>query len=168
MIALGIDPGLAHTGYGVVADGAGRLTVLDHGTIRTPSSLATERRLLSVAERVGRLVAEHDCDVLAVERLYFGQNAQSALEVGQALGAVKLAAVGRGLECFEYTPQQVKAAVCGRGGAGKGQVGRMVEALLAMEGKPGSDHAADALAVAVCHLNHAPFGRALRAVAAAP
>jgi len=164
VIVLGIDPGLASTGYGVVALDArsgGRLRALDGGVIETPSELAPERRLAEIHLAVDGLIAEHEPDAVALEELYFGQNARSAFAVGQARGVVMLAAGQRGLRCFGYTPQQVKGAVCGSGRAPKDQVSRMVGALLGLAEQPRPDHAADALAVAICHANRAPLSLAL-------
>lgn len=166
MIVLGIDPGLASTGYGVVARREGRLLALDGGVIATPAALPLERRLTRIAARVRELLDEHGCDAMALEALYFGANAQSAFGVGHARGATMLAAGERGLPCSSYTPQQVKSAVCGSGRAGKEQVARMVQTLLSLPSPPAPDHAADALAVAVCHLNGTPLSDAVaRAVA---
>jgi crossover junction endodeoxyribonuclease RuvC len=151
MIVLGIDPGTANTGYGVVSDGCGRLAALDGGVIATAPGLAAEHRLTTIHERISALIAEHRPDAVALEDLYFGANARSAFAVGQARGVVMLAAGQAGIACASYTPQQVKAAVCGQGRAGKEQVGRMVQALLALVAPPAPDHAADALAVAICH-----------------
>ncbi|HTD58088.1 MAG TPA: crossover junction endodeoxyribonuclease RuvC, partial [Solirubrobacteraceae bacterium] len=109
MIVLGIDPGLANTGYGVVAREGGRLTALDGGVIETRAGLATERRLATIAVRVRELLDEHDCEAMALEQLYFGQNAHSAFAVGQARGVTMLAAGERGIPCFSYTPQKVKS-----------------------------------------------------------
>jgi crossover junction endodeoxyribonuclease RuvC len=162
MIVLGIDPGLASTGYGVVARRGGRLAALDAGVIATSSELPQERRLVSIRARVSELLRQHGCAAIALEELYFGQNVRSAFAVGHARGAAMLAGGELGLPCFSYTPQQVKAAVCGSGRAGKDQVMRMVGALLALDRQPRPDHAADALAVAICHLNSVPFARALR------
>jgi len=165
---LGIDPGLANTGYGVVERRGGRLVALDGGVIHTPAGLPLERRLASIAARVGGLLSEHDCAAMALEELYFGQNARSAFAVGHARGVTMLTAGERGLPCFSYTPQQVKAAVCGHGRAGKEQVTRMVQTLLALPHAPSQDHASDALAVALCHLNGTPLADAVeRAVVAA-
>lgn len=161
MIVLGIDPGLANTGYGVAMRDGTRLLALDAGVIQTPAELADERRLASIAARVRELLGEHECDAMALEQLYFGQNAHSAFAVGQARGATMLAAGERGIPCFSYTPQQVKSAVCGHGRAAKQQVARMVQTLLALPMLPASDHASDALAVAVCHLNGAPLSGAI-------
>jgi crossover junction endodeoxyribonuclease RuvC len=161
MIVLGIDPGLANTGYGVVARRGGRLIALDGGCVQTPAGLAPELRLAAIHARVGELLDEHEPDAVALEELYFGANTRSAFAVGQARGAVMLAAGQRGVPCSGYTPQQVKGAVCGTGRAPKDQVGRMVQALLALAQPPTPDHAADALAVAICHVNHAPVALAV-------
>jgi crossover junction endodeoxyribonuclease RuvC len=161
MIVLGIDPGLANTGYGVVARRGGRLVALDGGCVETAAGLASERRLAAIHARVAELLDEHEPDAVALEELYFGANARSAFAVGQARGVVMLAAGQRGIACSGYTPQQVKSAVCGTGRAAKDQVGRMVQALLALPAPPTPDHAADALAVAICHVNHAPVALAV-------
>ncbi|MFZ1155268.1 MAG: crossover junction endodeoxyribonuclease RuvC, partial [Solirubrobacteraceae bacterium] len=134
-----------------------RLIALDGGVIETQAGLATERRLATIAARVREILDEHDCEAMALEQLYFGQNANSAFAVGQARGVTMLAAGERGIPCFSYTPQQVKAGVCGNGRAAKDQVARMVQTLLALPQTPSSDHASDALAVAVCHLNGTPL-----------
>ena len=161
MVVLGIDPGTANTGYGVVARHGRRVVALDGGVIETAPGLDAGERLAAIHARVGALVDEHRPDALAVEDLYFGANARSAFAVGQARGVVVLAAGQRGLPCCSYTPQQVKGAVCGSGRAGKEQVQRMVQALLALDELPRPDHAADALAVAICHANGAPLHAAL-------
>jgi crossover junction endodeoxyribonuclease RuvC len=163
MIVLGIDPGTANTGFGVVGDGRGRMHAVDGGVIVTSAGLAAERRLAAIHARVRALIDEHRPDAVALEDLYFGANARSAFAVGQARGVVLLAAGQAGIACASYTPQQVKSAVCGSGRAGKDQVGRMVQALLALSAPPTPDHAADALAVAICHVNRAPLAAALSA-----
>ena len=157
MIVLGIDPGTASTGYGVVAQRSGRLLALDGGVIETAAGMPLERRLATIHARVRELLDEHAPSAVAIEDLYFGANARSALAVGQARGVVLLAAGQRGLPCGSYTPQQVKSAVCGSGRAEKLQVQQMVQRLLALLELPQPDHAADALAVAICHLNRAPL-----------
>ena len=154
VIVLGIDPGVANTGYGVVAHDRGRLVALDAGA-----------RLARIHARVGELLDGYRPDAVAVEDLYFGANARSAFAVGQARGVVILAAGQRDLRCSSYTPQQIKSAVCGSGRADKGQVQRMVQTLLSLPELPKPDHAADALAVAICHANGAPMAAALAAVA---
>ena len=161
MVVLGIDPGTANTGYGVVARRGSRLVALDGGVIETSSSLADELRLAAIHARVSELIVEHEPSCVAVEELYFGQNVMTAFAVGQARGVVMLAAGQAALPCATYTPQQVKGAVCGSGRAAKDQVARMVQSLLALAEEPRPDHAADALAVAICHLNRAPLAAAL-------
>lgn len=161
MIVLGIDPGTANTGYGVVARRRGRLVALDGGCVETPAGQLLERRLATIFTRMEELIAEHAPDAMAIEELYFGANTTSALAVGQARGVVMLAAGRRGIPCSGYTPQQVKGSVCGTGRAAKGQVQRMVQALLALPEPPTPDHASDALAVAICHANRAPLAAAI-------
>jgi crossover junction endodeoxyribonuclease RuvC len=163
VIVLGIDPGVANTGYGIVAHDRGRLVALDGGVVETPPGRDHAARLVEIHRRAGELMDSYLPDAVAVEDLYFGANARSAFAVGQARGVVMLAAGQRGLRCASYTPQQVKAAVCGSGRAGKEQVQRMVQALLALPELPRPDHAADALAVAICHANGAPLAAALEA-----
>jgi crossover junction endodeoxyribonuclease RuvC len=161
MIVLGIDPGLANTGYGVVRLRAGRLAALDGGVVLTPAGIAAESRLWSIHRAIAELLELHAPDAVALEQLYFGQNVRTAFAVGQARGVVMAAAGARGIPCHSYTPQQVKAAVCGSGRAAKDQVGRMVAAILSLAAPPADDHAADALAVAICHANRSPLVAAL-------
>ncbi len=161
MVVLGIDPGTANTGYGVVARHGARLVALDGGVIETASGVDAGERLAIIHARAGELLDAHQPDALAVEDLYFGANAHSAFAVGQARGVVILAAGQHGLPCFSYTPQQIKGAVCGSGRADKDQVQRMVQALLALAALPRPDHAADALAVAICHANGASLRAAI-------
>jgi len=142
-----------------------RLIATDGGVIATAAALPAERRLATLHARLGDLLDEHEPDALALEALYFGQNVRTAFAVGQARGVVLLAAGQRGIGCVDYTPQQVKGAVCGTGTAGKDQVQRMVQTLLALAELPRPDHAADALAVAICHTNAAPLRTALGALA---
>ena len=165
MVVLGIDPGTANTGYGVVARDGARLVALDGGVIETPAGRDPGARLAQIHARVGALLDDHRPDALALEDLYFGTNARSAFAVGQARGVVMLAAGQRGLRCCSYTPQQVKGAVCGSGRAEKDQIQRMVQALLSLAELPRPDHAADALAVAICHAQTAPMRAALEAFA---
>jgi crossover junction endodeoxyribonuclease RuvC len=167
MIVLGIDPGTASTGYGVVHSESSRLLALASGVIQTRAGVALERRLVEIHGRIGELLDRFGADAVAVEELYFGVNAQTAFAVGQARGVVLLAAGERGIPSCSHTPQQVKSAVCGHGGATKDQVARMVGRVLGMPAPPTPDHAADALAVAICELNRAPLQQAL-AEAGAP
>jgi crossover junction endodeoxyribonuclease RuvC len=129
--------------------------------LRTRAASAPEVRLAEIHAGVQRLLDEHSPDAVALEELYFGENVRTAFAVGQARGAALAAAGARAVPCAGYTPQQVKGAVCGSGGAGKRQVARMVTALLGLVEEPRPDHAADALAVAICHLNRAPLSVAL-------
>jgi crossover junction endodeoxyribonuclease RuvC len=161
MIVLGIDPGTASTGYGVVSSAGSRLHGVDEGVIVTRPAAPPERRLAEIHSRVGDLLDLHSPDALAIEELYFGANVRTAFAVGQARGVVLLAAGQRGVPTRSYTPQQVKGAVCGHGRVGKDQVGRMVARLLGLDAPPAQDHAADALAVAICDINRAPLAAAL-------
>jgi crossover junction endodeoxyribonuclease RuvC len=161
MIVLGIDPGTADTGFGVVESAGARLSALAEGVIRTRAGVPLERRLAAIHESVEELIERHRPEAIAVEELYFGTNVRTAFAVGQARGVVLLCAGRRGLPVRSYTPQQVKGAVCGHGRAGKEQVGRMVARLLGLATPPSADHAADALAVAICDLNRAPLAEAV-------
>lgn len=161
MVVLGIDPGTASTGFGVVEGSGSRLRALADGVIRTPAGVPLERRLADIHARAAELLDRFSPDAVAVEELFFGANARTAFAVGQARGVVLLAAGQRGIPSRAYTPQQVKGAVCGHGRAGKDQVGRMVARLLGLPTPPAPDHAADALAVAICEVNRAPLARAL-------
>jgi crossover junction endodeoxyribonuclease RuvC len=164
MLVLGIDPGTASTGYGVVRGAGSRLRAVVHGTVQTRSGVPLERRLADIHRRIGDLLDEHRPDSVAIEELYFGANVRTAFAVGQARGVVLLAAGQRGVASRSYTPQQVKAAVCGNGRADKDQVARMVTRLLRLEPAAMPDHTTDALAVAICDLNRAPLARAVAAV----
>ena len=161
MIVLGIDPGTASTGFGVVESAGSRMRLLEDGVIATRPGVALERRLAEIHARVGALLDAHEPEAIAIEELYFGANARTAFAVGQARGVVLLAAGQRGVPSRSYTPQQVKGAVCGSGRAAKDQVARMVARLLGLDAPPAPDHAADALAVAICDLNRAPLARAV-------
>jgi crossover junction endodeoxyribonuclease RuvC len=161
VIVLGIDPGTANTGFGVVVTSGQRMAALDGGVIATDGREPLETRLVRIHTRVRDLIEEHKPQAVAIEDLFFGTNARSAFSVGQARGAVMLTAGMYGIPAYPYTPQQVKQAVCGSGRAEKGQVQRMVQSLLALPDLPQPDHAADALAVAICHANGAPMRAAV-------
>jgi crossover junction endodeoxyribonuclease RuvC len=148
-VVLGIDPGTASTGFGVVERLGMGLASRGGGVISTKPDLPLERRLAAISSFLDDLIAEHRPAAVAIEEIFFGRNAQTAFAVGQARGAVLAAAGAGGVPCFAYTPQAVKLAVCGSGRAGKAQ--RMVAALLSLNEPPASDHAADALALAICH-----------------
>jgi len=158
VIVMGIDPGIANTGFGVVRVAGSSMSAVDGGVIETSSDLAPEKRLGRIHAALRELMDWHEPASVGLEDLYFGKNVRSALAVGQARGVAMLAAAERGLSCFDYTPQAVKMAVCGSGGAAKEQVQQMVGVLLGLPSPPSSDHAADALAVAICHAGH--LGRA--------
>jgi crossover junction endodeoxyribonuclease RuvC len=166
MLVLGIDPGTASTGYGVVRSEGSRLQALDEGVIETRAGVAIELRLATIHARVTELLDSYGPDAVAIEELYFGANARTAFAVGQARGVILLAAGQRSIPAHSYTPQQVKGAVCGHGRAGKDQVGRMVARLLGLAAVPTPDHAADALAVAICELNRAPLAKSMARVGA--
>lgn len=151
MIVIGLDPGTANTGFGVVRTMGERMVALDGGVIETPPEQAAEGRLARVYEALVQLIDWHEPKAMALEDLFFGRNVGSALSVGQARGVAMLAAAQQGVPCFDYTPQAVKKAVCGSGSAGKEQVQRMVATLLGLTEPPAPDHAADAFAVAICH-----------------
>ncbi len=151
MKVLGIDPGTAACGYGIVHESDGRLREVVSGCWRTSARERLDARLLTIFEGVRQLVAEHAPDAVALEESYVGADARIALSVGQARGAVLVAAAAAGVDCAEYAPARVKQAVCGYGRAEKGQMQRMVKVILALEAEPVNDHVADALAVAICH-----------------
>ncbi len=153
MIILGIDPGTAALGYGVVERIGGRLRAIDHGCLETSPDLPMPERLLAIHGFVDDLISLHDPDVVAVERLFFSRNAQTAIAVGQARGVVLLAAAQHERPVREATPNEVKSAIAGYGAADKEQVQRMVQLVLGMAELPRPDDAADALAIAVCIAN---------------
>jgi crossover junction endodeoxyribonuclease RuvC len=154
MIVLGIDPGTAATGYGIVERTGSKLRMVDYGCFETLSTDNLPHRLLLIHQAVSELIAEHQPVLVGVERLFFNRNVQTAFAVGQARGAVLLAAAEAGVPVFEYGPHEVKMAVTGYGRADKAQVQRMVQVVLGMSVLPRPDDAADALAVAIC-LAHA-------------
>ncbi len=159
MKVLGIDPGTAACGYGIVQESGGRIREVVHGWWQTPARERPELRLKTIFDGVQQLIAEHAPDAVALEESFVGADARTALSVGQARGAVLVAAAGLGVECAEYPPSRVKQAVCGYGRAEKSQVQRMVRAILALEANPTPNHAADALAVAICHALAPPLLR---------
>ena len=154
MIILGIDPGTAALGYGIVDRNGGRLRAIDYGCLETSPDLTLPERLLAIHSLVDELIQLHEPAIVAVERLFFSRNAQTAIAVGQARGVVLLAAAQHGRPVREATPNEVKVAVAGYGAADKGQVQRMVQLVLGMAELPTPDDAADALAVAICIANH--------------
>ena len=151
---MGIDPGLANTGFGIVRVAGGRMSAVDGGVIEAPIEDPPEHRLARIHAELAKLIDWHGPAAVGLEELYFGKNVRSAISVGEARGVAMLAAAARGVPCFDYTPQAVKLAVCGSGAADKRQVQRMVGALLNLPAPPDSDHTADALAVAICHASN--------------
>jgi len=152
-VILGLDPGTASTGFGVVSLVGNRLHALDFGVMETPAGVPLERRLEQIFTETSVLLAKYRPSATAVESLFFNANVRTALAVGQARGVTLLACSQARCEVFEYTPQQIKQAVVGYGKASKEQVMEMVRVLLALPVAPRSDHAADALGVAICHAN---------------
>ena len=159
MKVVGIDPGTAACGYGIVQGSGGRLREIGHGCWSTPAGEDTALRLKTIYDGVAGLIAEHAPDAVALEESYVGADARIALSVGQARGAVLVAAANAGVACREYAPSSVKQAVCGYGRAEKAQVQRMVKMILALSDIPTPNHAADALAVAICHVLSPPLLR---------
>ncbi len=155
MLVLGIDPGTATTGYGLVRDTDTGLVLVDYGTIQTPAGQPMPERLRTIYHELKRLLALHLPDSAAVEKLFFQKNVSTAMSVGQARGVAILALAEAGVSVGEYTPRDVKQAVAGYGGADKRQMQQMVRAILNLPDIPKPDDAADALAVAICHLHSA-------------
>ena len=155
MIVLGIDPGTAALGYGIVESSRGRLRAVDHGCLVTSPDMTLPERLLAIHALVDEQLETHQPGVLAIERLFFSRNVQTAFAVGQARGVVLLAAAQHGVPVVEATPNEVKSAVAGYGAADKEQVQRMVQLVLGMSERPTPDDAADALAIAVWGANSA-------------
>lgn len=162
MRVLGVDPGTALCGYGVVDTEGNRLRVVDYGHVATHKSTPPAERLLQVYEGVAAIIDRYRPEVLAVEELFMGRNVTTAISVGQARGVVLLAGAQRGLEMAEYTPGQVKQAVAGYGKAEKAQVQQMVKVLLGLAEVPRPDDTADALAVACCCLQSIEVERRLK------
>jgi crossover junction endodeoxyribonuclease RuvC len=167
-VVMGIDPGAANLGFGIVRVEGNRMVALDGGVVETTPEEPMERRLERIHQALAELIAWHEPRALAIESVYFGKNVQSATAVGQASGVAMLAAAQRNVDCFSYTPQAIKMAVCGSGAAGKAQVQRMVGTLLGLPEPPTPDHAADALAVAICHGGSAGHREAVVSAIAAP
>lgn len=154
MRVLGVDPGLGRCGWAVLEGRGGRVAAVAYGTVHTEGEQVAPR-LAELATKLRQVLAAHRPEALAIERLFFNANVRTAMTVGQASGVVLLLAAEHGLEVSAYTPPQVKQAVTGSGSAPKEQVGYMVKALLGLAAVPTPADTADALAVALCHLNHA-------------
>ncbi len=159
MIVLGIDPGTAITGYGVVSVEDDHLTLVTCGVITTPPVQSLPERLRTIYQELSALIAQHRPQAVAVEEVLFGRNVRTAISVGHARGVALLAAAQADLPVFTYTPTAVKQAVGGYGSANKRQIQEMVRMLLALPAVPQPDDAADAVAVAVCHIHSAQLAR---------
>jgi len=156
---IGIDPGTASCGYGIVHEKDGRLRAIDHGWWKTSAAERPELRLKKIFDAVVELVELHQPDAVAIEESFVGVDARTALSVGQARGAVMVAAANAGIDCSEYSPARVKQVVCGYGRAEKQQIQRMVKVILGLQVEPATSHAADALAVGICHALAPPLLR---------
>jgi len=153
MLTLGIDPGTARTGFGLVREESSKLIHVDCGCVTTSSKEVSQNRLAIIYKAVKKLIIEHKPDFIAVERIFFGNNTTTAMAVSQARGIILLAAAECRIELSEYTPLEVKMALTGYGRADKKQIQQMVKTLLGFDMIPKPDDAADALAIAICHLH---------------
>lgn len=163
MVVLGLDPGTATTGYGVVRADGYKFHCLAYGCISTPKELEVQDRLKLIFGLAGDLIRDHNPAAVALEKLFFNKNVTSAISVGQARGVLLLAAAQAGLEIGEYTPTSIKLAVTGYGAAAKDQVQSMVRSILALKEIPRPDDAADALAIALCHHNNRVLNKRIKA-----
>lgn len=164
MRILGVDPGTATTGFGIIEHDHGRLTFIDAGVITTPPGIPMSERLLTLYTELGQVIKETSPQQAAVEQLFFSTNVTTAISVGQARGVILLTLAEAGLVPGEYTPMQIKQAVSGWGGAKKPQIQEMVKTLLKLPHIPKPDDAADALAIAICHAHQVqinPRGRTI-------
>ncbi|MDR2602090.1 MAG: crossover junction endodeoxyribonuclease RuvC [Spirochaetaceae bacterium] len=153
MRILGVDPGLASTGWGVVDVKEGDILHVNHGCIQTSKTLSNSDRFLFIYKSINEIIASYKPEISAIEKLYFAKNAKSAMPVGEARGVLTLALAQAGLEVFEFTPDAIKTAVTGVARADKRQVQEMVRIILGLDAPPSPDHAADALASAICAAN---------------
>ena len=153
-VVLGIDPGLANTGWGVVRQEGSRLTCLAYGCVSTPAHQPLEQRLLKIHDQIGAVVERFKPTCVGIETVWFGQNISAAFATGQARGAALVACAEGGLSVGEFSPRQIKLAVVGTGSAEKGQVQYMVKQLLGLDQLPEPDHSSDALAAAICYVTH--------------
>ena len=154
---MGIDPGTASTGYGIVEEKSGKLCYRGHGCITTPAGMPFPERLQMIYSALSRKIREFQPGVIAIEELFFSRNVTTAISVGQARGVAILAAVNAQCQVSEYTPLQVKSALIGYGRADKRQIQEMVKMLLNLDKIPKPDDAADGLAIAICHINTVRF-----------
>lgn len=163
MIVIGIDPGTATTGYGIIEDDrTGKIKVIDYGTIITEPGISSEKRLKKIYDEISKIIDLHHPESGAVEKLFFQKNVTNAIAVGQARGVLLLALASSEISVFEYTPNEVKLSISGYGAADKKQVQRMVQTVLELPEMPKPDDAADALAIAICHLHSMGYQRLMR------
>ena len=155
MVILGIDPGIATVGYGVITAEGGRFGALEYGAIITKPQQLLEARLMQIYDRLTEIIIRHRPDCMAIEELFFNKNVKTAVDVCQGRGVILLSAIKQGVNIYEYTPLQVKSSVVGYGRAEKQQITYMTKLLLRLDKAPKPDDTADALAVAICHGNHA-------------
>ena len=156
MRILGIDPGYAIVGCGIIEYNGGRFTTIDYGAVTTPAGMEFPARLKLIYDGLSELVARYRPEAVAIEKLFFNTNTTTAIDVAQARGIVLLVAEQAGIPCYEYTPLQVKQAVVGYGRSEKRQVIEMVRRILNLNEAPKLDDTADALAIAICHAHAAP------------
>lgn len=157
MTVLGIDPGTARTGYGIIEESSNYQKLIDYGCIETSNSFPPEQRLKQIYDNVLNLLDGHPIDAVSVEKLFFNKNLKTVIDVNQARGIILLCAANRDIALHEYTPLQVKQSIIGSGSATKKQVQFMVKTILDLNEEPQPDDAADALALAICHLNCKDF-----------
>ena len=161
---LGIDPGLANTGWGIVVQRGPRLSCAAYGCISTSKDMPLAHRLMKIHQQMGAVIARFEPTFVGIETVWFGANTQSAFATGQARGAALVACAEHDLDVGEFSPSQIKLAVVGTGSADKEQVQYMVRQLLALEDVPHPDHAADALAAAICFTTHEGLASRVQAV----
>lgn len=162
MIILGVDPGIAITGFGVINFVGNKFSVIDYGAVLTPAGQPLPERLLSIQNQLSRIIEQHKPDAFAIEELFFAKNVKTALTVGHGRGVSVLCAAQAGLDIFEYTPLQVKQALVGYGRADKKQIQQMTKVILNLKEVPKPDDVADALAIAVCHAHSHKMGEGFR------
>ena len=153
MIVIGIDPGLATVGFGVIRTGNGNIAPISYGCIKTSADKQTSQRLLDIFNEITSLFEKYEPEVIAVEKLFFSKNVTNGLSVSEARGVILLAAAQHNIPVYEYTPNQVKQAITGSGGADKKQMQEMIKRLLGLDEVPEPDDAADGLSIALCHIN---------------
>lgn len=153
IVILGVDPGIADTGFGFIKKEGSKLSVIDYGSIKTKAGVPTEQRLLEIYNALDELITKYRPTVIAVEKLFFSKNVKTAMIVGQARGVIMVVAGKQSLEIREYTPIQIKLAITSYGKAVKKQIQQMVKIILDLPAPPKSDDAADALAAAICCAN---------------